>query len=277
MRVVSLALNLPGPAACMRLRELGAEVLKVEPPSGDPMQHYCPAWYEELHRGIPVKRLDLKDAAAQGSLAGFLDEADVLVTAQRPAALARLGLTPEALRERHPHLCVVRILGHPAPHEDIAGHDLTYQAMHGLIAEGRMPPSLFADMCGAERVASTALALVQSRGRAGAARHADVALEEAAAWLALPLRWGLTAPGALLGGGLPGYHLYRASDGWIAVAALEPHFAQRLAEALGIEPLDTGRVAARFATDSAAAWERWAHARDLPIVAVRAPSTHHKT
>lgn len=277
MRVVSLALNLPGPAACMRLRELGAEVLKIEPPGGDPMQQYRAELYGELHRGITVKRLDLKDTADRARLDGFLDEADVFVTAQRPAALARLRLTSEALRERHPHLCVVRILGHPAPHEDIPGHDLTYQAMHGLIADGRMPASLFADMCGAERVASTALALVQSRGHAGAARHADVALEDAAAWLALPLRWGLTAPGAMLGGALPGYHLYRASDGWIAVAALEPHFAQRLAEALSIEPLDADRLAERFATDSAASWERWAQARDLPIVAVRIPSTHQKT
>ena len=72
-----------------------------------------------------------------------------------------------------------------------------------------------------------------------------------------------------LGGGHAGYNLYAARDGWIAVAALEPHFAQRLAAELDLQALDAQALARRFGTQAAAHWESWARDRDLPIVAVR--------
>jgi crotonobetainyl-CoA:carnitine CoA-transferase CaiB-like acyl-CoA transferase len=142
-------------------------------------------------------------------------------------------------------------------------------ALHGLVAPGALPATLFADMAGAERAVSTALALLLARQRDGRGRAAMVPLEDAAAMLAQPLREGLTAPGALLGGGLAGYNVYEAREGWIAVAALEAHFAQRLAEALGLTTLDTASLRQRFAAGTAAAWETWARERDLPIVALR--------
>src|SRR3954467_14811659 len=80
MRVVSLALNLPGPAACSRLRALGHAVTKVEPPSGDPMQHYCKPWYDALHEGVAVQRLDLKAAGDRERFDAVLADADVLIT-----------------------------------------------------------------------------------------------------------------------------------------------------------------------------------------------------
>ena len=97
-------------------------------------------------------------------------------------------------------------------------------------------------------------------------------LAEAAAFLAQPLEEGLTRPGALLGGGLAAYNLYEAADGWIAVAALEPHFARRIAEAFGLDALTRPALAARFAAQGVAHWERWAAELDLPVVAVRFPS-----
>jgi len=273
LRVVTTALNLPGPAACARLRDLGARVDKVEPPSGDPMQRFDAAWYEDLHASIPVHRLDLKDAAGRAAMEALLGEADLLVTAQRPAALSRLGLGARDLAQRFPRLCHVAIVGHPPPREEEAGHDLTYLAQAGLLTPPAMPPTLFADMAGAERAVTTALALVLARDRGRPARAAFAPLAQAAEWLAQPLARGLTAPGALLGGGFAGYNLYAAKDGWIAVAALEPHFAQALGEALGVAPLDTGRLAARFAADTAGHWESWARARDLPIAALRTNPT----
>jgi len=120
-------------------------------------------------------------------------------------------------------------------------------------------------------VVSTALALVHARDRDGHGRSAVVPLADAAAFLAQPLAEGLTRPGALLGGGLAAYNLYEAREGWIAVAALEPHFARRLAEAFGLETLTRPALAVRFAAESAEHWERWAQALDLPIVAVRHP------
>lgn len=77
--------------------------------------------------------------------------------------------------------------------------------------------------------------------------------------------------GAILGGGFAGYNLYAAREGWIAVAALEPHFARRLADALGLADLEAGALRGRFAGETAEQWQRWAREKDLPIVAVRLP------
>ena len=271
VRIVTMALNLPGPVACARLRDLGARVTQVEPSAGDPLAGYCPAWYERLHAGMEVKRIDLKAAAGLDALHALLAGADLFVTAQRPAALARLGLDAASLAPRHPRLCTLAITGHAPPHDDVAGHDLTYLAAHGLVDPPHLPPTLFADMAGAERIVSTALALIHARDRDGSGTAAAVPLAEAAAHLAQPLAEGLTRPGAPLGGGLAAYNLYRASSGWIAVAALEPHFARRLAESLGIDALSTEALTARFAAESAEHWEDWARALDLPLVAVRNP------
>jgi crotonobetainyl-CoA:carnitine CoA-transferase CaiB-like acyl-CoA transferase len=272
LRVVSTAVNLPGPAACARLRDLGARVAKVEPPGGDPLEGFAPAWYRRLSDGMDVRRLDLKGEQGARDLDALLAAADLLVTAQRASALARLRLDARSLAERHPRLCSLAITGHAPPHEERAGHDLTYLAAHGLLAPPALPATLFADMAGAERAVSTALALIHARDRDGRGRSATVPLDDAAAFLAQPLAEGLTRRGGPLGGGLAAYNLYEAREGWIAVAALEPHFARRLAEAFGLQELTRDALAARFAAQSAAHWERWALERDLPIVAVRLPS-----
>ncbi len=88
-------------------------------------------------------------------------------------------------------------------------------------------------------------------------------------WLlwSAPLKHGVTAPGGLLGGGLPAYGLYETRDGRIAVAALEPRFRERLYEELKL-PMDS-ELTETFNTRGAAEWEAWARERDLPIVAVR--------
>jgi crotonobetainyl-CoA:carnitine CoA-transferase CaiB-like acyl-CoA transferase len=271
LRVATIALNLPGPVACARLRDLGAAVTKIEPPAGDPFEQYCPSWYARLHDGMAVRRLDLKSPEGRDAMDGILSGCDLLVSAQRPSALGRLALDA-TLAARHPRLCHVNITGHPAPDEETPGHDLTYMAMHGLVAPGAMPATLFADMAGAERAVTTALALVVARDRDGRGRASASPLEDAAAALAAPLREGLTRPGALLGGGLAGYNLYQARDGWIAVAALEPHFARRLADSLELGSLDSKALRERFSTEAAAHWERWAREHDLPIVALRLPS-----
>jgi alpha-methylacyl-CoA racemase len=269
LRVVSMALNLPGPAACARMRDLGATLVKVEPPSGDPFEQFCPAWYRRLHEGMEVHRIDLKAEPGRSAMIRWLKGADVLVTAQRAAALARLGLDPASLAALHPRLCHVAIIGHAPPGEDLPGHDLTYLAAHGLLAPPALPPTLFADMAGAERAVSTALAMVYARDRTGHGGSVNVALADAAAALAQPREEGLTLPGALLGGGFAGYNLYAASDGWIAVAALEPHFARRLAQSLGVDAFTVEVLAARFKENTALHWEQWARCLDLPIIAVR--------
>src|SRR5919202_5567028 len=115
IRVVSLALNVPGPVAAARLCRVGATVTKIEPPDGDPLARVCPAWYEELCAGQDVVRLDLKDAAGRASLDGLLEGADLLLTSSRPAALGRLGLSRPDLHVRFPCLAPVPPVGHDPP------------------------------------------------------------------------------------------------------------------------------------------------------------------
>jgi alpha-methylacyl-CoA racemase len=267
MRVLNLAVNLPGPAAARRLRQLGAAVVKVEPPAGDPMELYNPQWYRDLAAGHAVLRLDLKDAGDRGALDLLLAETDLLISANRPQALERLGLGWSELHLKYPRLCQVAIVGYPHPRENEAGHDLTYQASLGLLDPPNMPRTLLADMAGAEQTAGRALALLLGRERGLGSGYAEIALSEAAAAMAEPLSYGCTAPGALLGGGSPEYNLYRAGAGWVALAALEPHFKKRTEEALGVSTLEEYRAV--FAAKGAAEWQEWGRRLDIPIVALK--------
>ena len=268
--VVNLGVNLPPDAAAHRLTELGAAVTKVEPPGGDPMIAHAPTLYAELTAGQQVVRLDLKQAAQRDRLHALLADADVLLTSMRPSALARMGLGPADLA-RHDRLVHVAIVGHTAPDQDVAGHDLTYLAHFGLLDPPALPATLAADLGGAERAVSTAAALLLGRDRGGP-RHAEVALEDAARFLALPLVHGVTAPDGLLGGGDPFYALYEAADGWVAVAALEPHFRTRLIERLALQAPWGPALGARLRGRDAHAWEQWAREHDLPLAAVRSPT-----
>ncbi|HET7272157.1 MAG TPA: CoA transferase, partial [Rubrobacter sp.] len=93
LRVLTLAVNLPGPVAASRLGVMGASVIKVEPPGGDPLAEMCPGYYKDLCSGQEVLRLDLKDPEDRASLDDHLGRIDLLLTASRPAALGRLGLS----------------------------------------------------------------------------------------------------------------------------------------------------------------------------------------
>src|SRR5438132_12496746 len=85
IRVLTLAVNLPGPLAVARLQQLGAAVVKIEPPEGDPLAQAAPHWSRTLHEGQEILRLNLKDAEGRGRLEQELGVADLLVTATRPA------------------------------------------------------------------------------------------------------------------------------------------------------------------------------------------------
>jgi alpha-methylacyl-CoA racemase len=269
VKIVSLALNAPGPVAAARLTKLGAEVTKVEPPTGDAIKTAAPAWYESLCQGQTVLRLDLKSPEGQAKLDELLAQADLLLASFRPSALQRLELDWESLRARHPKLCFVGIIGYPAPFQERTGHDLTYQSDLGLLRPPQMPPTLFVDLAGSERAVSMALALLNRAARGGGAGCAWISLHECAQDLAAPFKAGLTASGGLLGGGYPLYGFYRANDGWIAIAAVEPHFAEKLLKELGLKKADRTALEQIFRQRKAAAWEKWAAELDLPLVAVR--------
>jgi len=268
-RVLTLAVNLPGPLAAARLCQLGAAVVKVEPPAGDALAQASPDWYRELHEGQEIVRLNLKDAEDRARLDTYLSRADLLLTATRPAALRRLGLAWVELHARYPRLCQVALVGYPAPLEDLAGHDLTYQARAGLLTPPHLPRACVADLAGAQEAVAAALALLLARERGQGGQHASVSLARAAEGFAEPWRRGLTAAGGVLGGGLPGYQLYRAREGWVALAALEPHFQQKLVADLHLTCASREEFQRVFLTRTAQEWEQWGAQHDVPIAAVR--------
>ncbi|HEY4677119.1 MAG TPA: CoA transferase, partial [Candidatus Angelobacter sp.] len=90
VKIISLALNAPGPVAAARLTKLGADVTKVEPPSGDATKIAAPAWYESLIQGQNVLRLDLKSEDGRAKLDELLTQADLLLASFRPSAMQRL-------------------------------------------------------------------------------------------------------------------------------------------------------------------------------------------
>ena len=273
LRVVSTAVNVPGPVAAAALRDLGATVIKVEPPNGDPLAAAAPAWYAALCERIQLVRIDLKADDGTARLDEWLATADLLITATRPASLRRLGLAWDQVHQRHPRLCQLAIVGYPAPRQDVAGHDLTYQTDAGLVTPPAMPRTLIADLAGAQQAIIAALDLLLGLERSGEAGYAEVALSHAAILFAEPFRHGLTAPGGWLGGGWPAYNIYPASDGWVAIAALEPHFREGLARALDVNIDDPVALAAALTQKSAGEWEQWAIARGLPLAAVRGAAT----
>ena len=275
VRVISLALNLPGPAALRRLADMGAHCLKINPPAGDPMKAYTHTGYSFLHQGIEELSLDLKSERGRAALHRRLARADLLLTSFRPSALSKLGLGWKALHPMHPQLSLVQIVGAPGPLAEVPGHDLTYQAEVGLVPATALPASLFADMGGALMASEAALkAVLMQRSRGQGSVH-EVALAEAAAWLALPRDWRMTTPEGAVGGAHAGYAVYPCRDGRVAVAALEPHFAQRLCEAAGVDLSDPVKdmyqprvhqaLAAWLAGLSRRSIDRLAARHDLPL------------
>lgn len=278
-RIVSLALNLPGPAALRRLADMGARCTKVNPPAGDPMQHYTTEGYTRLHRGVKEISLDLKDAKGQAALHKLLAHTDILLTSFRPSALVKLGLGWKTLHKQYPQLSLIEVVGAPGPLAEIPGHDLTYQAEVGLVPGMDLPASLFADMGGALMASEAALQALLVQKTTGKGTRHEVALSTAAAWLALPRQWGMTTPKGAVGGAHAGYKIYPCKNGRVAMAALEPHFVQRLCDAAGIalkhpvkdlfKPAVHQAIAVFLASKTRQQLDALACAKDIPLLTLK--------
>ncbi|KYZ85321.1 MAG: CoA transferase [Alcanivorax sp.] len=268
IRVVSLASNLPGPIAAAQLASMGAQVTKIEPPAGDPLAAVARAWYNELVADQEIVVLDLKQSEQRGRLDDYLAEADALITAMRPSALSRLDL--HRLSETHPALVHVEIVGHDGDAAEVPGHDLTYQAAHGTLCPPTMPLVPVADLLGAERAVSAAVAGLLSRTRVGRGGHYKIVLDHAAQMAGAAVRHGLMGPATPLGGALPTYRIYPTLDGYVALGALEPHFAARVTEHIGrtIEELES-----TFKTRTTSDWEAIGRELDIPLAEVKAPTS----
>jgi alpha-methylacyl-CoA racemase len=296
LRVVDCSRLLPGPLCVRILADLGARVTKVEEPRlGDPVRGAPPGRGGEgalaalLLGGLESVALDLKAPAGRAALLSLLADADVLVETFRPGTLARLGLAPEALRERFPALVIASLSGYgqDGPLHAHAGHDLTYQALAGTLAAGSgMPAVPLADLLGAWSTATAILAALHERTRSGRGGWIDAALYDAAVaanltgWVGEVDGHKAVGEPLALSGALPCYAIYRAADGApIALAALERHFWKRFCRLVGRRDL-LGRqyerggaahaaVAAVIAARSRADWERLAAEHDLPLEPVR--------
>ena len=273
VRIVSIALNLPGPACARRLADFGAIVIKIEPPDalgGDPMREYARGYYNELHRGVEIHSLNLKSDEGRLALDKFLATADVLITSQRESALDRLSLSWDALSARFPRLCHVAIVGTEGSND--AGHDLTYIAAAGLATPPHMPATLIADLAGSERAVSATFAALRMFNQTGHGTRTVVSLASAAHAFAGPHTHGLTRSGGLLSGGHPGYNFYPVRDGWVVLAALEPHFAARV-QAASMVAFTADALTDFFRQHDVRHWADWAAQHDIPMATLPSPST----
>jgi alpha-methylacyl-CoA racemase len=237
--VVDLTRYLPGPYCTRLLADLGASVIKIEGPSGDPMR--AVAWYEQLNAGKRIVTLDLCEQAGRQQFHALLAHADICVEGFRPSTAKALGVDAATLAARHPHLVLCSISGYNAsgPDADRAGHDLNYQADAGLLGPTpRVPQLLVADVTGGLRAAIAILAALVRRGRSSALRS-DVPAREDAAAVRISLHeaaasWAPFMPPPVLRGEHACYNVYETADReWVALGALEPKFWARFCRHVG--------------------------------------------
>ena len=283
IRVLSLALNVPGPFALFRCKQMGASCVKLEPPgpagapdgtSGDPLALASASAYQQIHSGVRVIQADLKTEKGQRALHRELVKADVLITSFRPSALRKLGLNWPSLHAQYPALSMVKIVGAPKERAEEPGHDVTYLAENGLVTGLDLPATLYSDMGGALMTSEAVLQAQLMRSQKQAGVCLEVALSDAAAFLALPRSFGMTTRGSFLGGGHAGYRVYPCQDGRVAVAALEPHFAAALGREVGLksshvmamfQPETHAAFATYFSTRTRGQLDQMSAERDIPL------------
>ena len=235
--VVDLSRYLPGPFASRELLRLGARVIRLEPPEGDPMRTTAPAWDAALNAGKESVRIDLKAHPEAGR--ELCSSADVVIESFRPGVAARLGVGPGDLPERIVY-CSITGFGLGGRHEQRVGHDLNYLGWAGVLDDTApaLPPVQVADLAaGALEAVVQILAALLERERTGRGAHVVVSMTHGSHRLAAHRLGGEPVP-QMLTGGAACYRLYRTADGrWLTVAALEPKFWLRLVDLVGLPHL----------------------------------------
>ncbi len=249
VRVVELAGIGPGPHACMILADLGADVIRVDRPGGQPLTG---GPHDLLNRGRPSVALDLKHPDGIATVLDLVETADVLVEGLRPGTTERLGLGPEECLARNPRLVYGRMTGwgQDGPLAPTAGHDLGYVAITGALfgmgqdpSRPMFPSNLVGDFGGGSTylVIGILAALLEAR-LSGEGQVVDAAIVDGTAHLNA-MATGFLAGGLyreqraanLLDGGVPFYDVYETADGrHLAVGSLEPKFYDELVRGLGI-------------------------------------------
>jgi alpha-methylacyl-CoA racemase len=226
MLVVDLTRYLPGAFATTELLRLGARVVRVEQPGGDPMRETSPEWHDILNAGKESVVCELpRDLELARAL---LHRADVVIESFRPGVAARLGVGPADAPSRAVY-CSITGFGADGRHAGRAGHDLNYLGWAGALAATApaLPPVPAADLAaGALAAVTEILAALLLRARTGEGAHVVVSMTHNSFALA-PLTPVLTD-------GFACYSIYECADGrMLTVAALEPRFFARLCELAG--------------------------------------------
>lgn len=255
IRVVDLTQFLPGPMMTMMMADQGAEIVKIEPPAGDPAREQAPfeagqsVWFRNLNRGKDCRCIDLKSDEGREALWALIDAADVLVEGFRPGVMARLGFGYEAVAARNPRLvyCSISAFGQTGALAQHPAHDMAVQAMTGFLAvnddgEGTpvVPGVPSADMAAGLTALSAVLMALIGRERTGRGDYIDCAMFDSllpwCAHIAGDAITGGAAPRSAAQrslGGAAFYNVYATSDGrHIVLGGREMKFAQNLLTAL---------------------------------------------
>ncbi|MFA6310241.1 MAG: CoA transferase [Sterolibacterium sp.] len=253
IRVLDLSAYIAGPYGCTLLADMGADIIKIEPPGGDNLRKYPSTLETESRAFLGINRskrglvLDLKQAEGLRVLLKLLDGADVLVHNFRPAVPARLGIAYEQFQASHPRLiyCVVNGYGESGPMKDNAGYDQVLQAMTGICSMqgGQQPEIVYGsvvDYYAAALVASGVSAALFERERSGRGQYVGVSLLRSA--LAMQSARFIWAEGEsrdvgrdMRSGGVTGLHPTR--DGYLYLSANTPHFWRSLCDKIGLPEL----------------------------------------
>ena len=233
MLTVDLTRLLPGAFASAELLRLGARVVCVEQPGGDPMRATAPAWHSTLAAGKESVVVDLKADPRLGT--ALLQRADVVLESFRPGVAARLGVGPDDASPTTVY-CSLTGFGIGGRHERRAGHDLNYLGWAGVLDDvaPALPPVQIADLAaGALGAVTKVLAALLERERTGRGCHVVVSMTHRSHGLVAYRLGGEPVP-RLLTGGLACYRIYATADErYLTVGALEPVFFSRLCELIG--------------------------------------------
>ncbi len=228
MRVLDVSQQLPGPYATALLAALGADVIKVEPPTGDAARMLDPEMFRTVNRWKRAITLDLKDDTDRAALLRLAADADVFVEGFRPGVIARLGCDYETIKAINPAIvyCSISGFGQTGPLASRPTHDLSLQAMVGAI-----PDDITIDRIGVPWVdlaaGSTAALLAVAAWHAGDGGYLDLAMLDAAQ------SWSRIKPEAATHRE-PSYGTFATSDGRrVVVALLEDAMWERMCDALG--------------------------------------------
>jgi crotonobetainyl-CoA:carnitine CoA-transferase CaiB-like acyl-CoA transferase len=260
VRVLDLSRVLAGPFATMVLADLGADVIKVEPPDGDETRGWGPpfwgdpsdgrsAYFASVNRNKRAIAIDLKADAGRRLLDALAERADLLVHNFRPATAARLGLDAERMAGAHPDLVVAVVGGFPGsgPERDRPAYDLLAQAVSGLMSVTGEPsgaPSkvgvALLDVIAGLEVALGAVAALHGRGRS-TVRRVDASLVEVGVTAMINVLANHLATGEEPGRhgsahpNIVPYQAFAARDGHLVVAVGNDAQFARLLEVLGLE------------------------------------------